>query len=170
MRPGEAVMKLATLGYRFEVAGDRLRWQFEGEPKPDRRQVQRLLEVVKAHKNEVLAYLKSLVLCQDCVHVEVGDGWALCQVDPWDGIRGQDPDYPHPCKSFANRTKPPPPAERILSCRECPWYAENPWTHYPELPAWCHYHMDNLAADNPACIGYRRGDVPQKEKVNRLKN
>ena len=56
------------------------------------------------------------------------------------------------------------PSERILSCGECPWYAENPWTHYPELPAWCDWHFDHLEADNPACIGYRRGEVPERRE------
>jgi hypothetical protein len=51
--------------------------------------------------------------------------------------------------------------ERILSCAECPWYQANPWTHYPELPAWCHHHMDGILTDNPVCISYRRGEVPQ---------
>jgi hypothetical protein len=58
--------------------------------------------------------------------------------------------------------RPEAPPERILLCSECPWHRENPWTHYPELPAWCDWHFDHLAADNPACIGYRRGEIPKK--------
>jgi hypothetical protein len=58
--------------------------------------------------------------------------------------------------------KPQLPPERILTCSECPWHQTNPWTHYPDLPAWCDWHFDHLAADSPACIGYRRGDVPTK--------
>jgi hypothetical protein len=54
------------------------------------------------------------------------------------------------------------PPERILLCSECPWHRENPWTHYPELPAWCDWHFDHLAADNTACLGYRRGEIPKK--------
>jgi hypothetical protein len=50
--------------------------------------------------------------------------------------------------------------EKILSCSECPWHRNNPWTHYPELPAWCEWHFDHLVRDNPQCIGYRRGEVP----------
>ena len=56
--------------------------------------------------------------------------------------------------------------ERILSCSECPWYQLNPWTHYPELPAWCHYHMDHLAADHPACEEFNRREVPIKATSN----
>jgi hypothetical protein len=50
--------------------------------------------------------------------------------------------------------------ERILSCTECPWHRKNLWTHHPELPAWCDWHFDHLMRDNPLCIGYRRGEVP----------
>ncbi|MFZ5450898.1 MAG: hypothetical protein ACOZF2_03335, partial [Thermodesulfobacteriota bacterium] len=35
MKPGEAVMKLTALGYRFEVTGERLRWRFAGQGQPD---------------------------------------------------------------------------------------------------------------------------------------
>ena len=50
--------------------------------------------------------------------------------------------------------------ERILTCAECPWFQQNPWTHYPDLPAWCGWHFDHLATDNPICIGYRKGEIP----------
>lgn len=55
--------------------------------------------------------------------------------------------------------KPAPPSPLAI-CESCPWHAETPWTFYPELPAWCHYHFDHLEADNPVCIGYRRGELP----------
>ena len=54
--------------------------------------------------------------------------------------------------------KPKGVPEKILSCSECPWCRDNPWTHYPELPAWCGWHMDHLVEDNPSCIGFRRGE------------
>jgi hypothetical protein len=59
--------------------------------------------------------------------------------------------------------KPQAPPERILSCRECPWHQANPWTHFPELPAWCGWHYDHLLSDNPACLGWRRGVIPRPE-------
>jgi len=83
------------------------------------------------------------------------------------GIPGQAPDHPPPCPKFIPKVEPASPPERILTCAECPWYAPNPWTHYPELSAWCHYHMDGILKDNPACISYRRGGIapaPGKEK------
>jgi hypothetical protein len=55
--------------------------------------------------------------------------------------------------------------ECILTCSECPWHRANPWTHYPELPSWCDWHFDHLLADNPACIGYRRGELPAPGSV-----
>jgi len=112
----EAVRKLASLGYRFELAGDRLRYRYVGTGKPDPDTVVPLLEAVKANKPDVLAYL----------------------------------------------SKPAPP-ERILTCAECPQYQLNPWTHYPELGAWCHYHMDHLLIANPQCISYRRREVPPRD-------
>jgi hypothetical protein len=112
-----AVQKLTAMGYRFQVEGDALRYEWQGTGKPDPGQVRPLLALVKEHKPEVLAYL----------------------------------------------SRPAPP-ERILSCSECPWYRANPWTHYPESPAWCQHHMDHLLQDNPACIGYKNGEVPNPMK------
>jgi hypothetical protein len=167
--PGvEAVRKLAHLGYRFTVIGENIKAKYEGPGDPDPSQVQPLLEAVRADKDSVRAYLKTLVLCQDCAHAQVGLGWAICQVDPWDGIRGQVPSFQHPCPNFMARTKPLPPPEKILFCRDCPWYQLNPWTHYPELGAWCHYHMDHLLIDNPQCIGYRGGEVQECGKEEPL--
>ncbi len=54
--------------------------------------------------------------------------------------------------------------ERILSCSECPWYQVNPWTHQQELGAWCWWYEDGILTDNPACISYRRGGVPERRE------
>lgn len=161
----EAVCRLVNLGYRPHKDGEGIRLKWHGLGEPDPATVRPLLEAVRQHRDQVRAHLKTLVVCQDCAHAQVGDGWAFCQTEPWDGIPGQVPDYPHPCQSFARREPPLTPPERILSCAECPWYAGNPWTHYPELPAWCNWHMDNLAADNPACISYRRQEIPEAPKA-----
>jgi hypothetical protein len=113
-----AVQKLTAMGYRFQVDGNTLRYEWQGNGKPDPDLVRPLMEVVKAQKLEVLTYL------------------------------GQ---------------KPQAPPERILSCSECPWHQANPWTHFPELPAWCGWHYDHLFSDNPACLGWRRGVIPRPE-------
>jgi hypothetical protein len=93
MNPGsDAVRKLASLGYRFELAGDRLRYRYEGPGKPDRGMVLPLLKVVKAHKSDVLAYLskpalpESILTCADCPHFEANhgpnprQGWGRCLI------------------------------------------------------------------------------------------
>jgi hypothetical protein len=89
MRPIEAVRKLTDLGYRFELAGDRLRYRYDGPGKPDPNTVKPLLEAVKAHKPDVLAYLSKpamperILTCADCgFHQYSGPnpahGWGLC--------------------------------------------------------------------------------------------
>ncbi len=72
MKAIEAVKKLSSLGYRFELAGDRLRYQYHGPGTPDPDTVRPLLETVKAHKPDVLAYLSKsampehVLTCADC--------------------------------------------------------------------------------------------------------
>ncbi len=73
MSPGiEAVRKLAHLGYRFAVNGETIKAKYEGPGEPDPAQVRPLLEVVKAHKPDVLAYLSKpamperVLTCADC--------------------------------------------------------------------------------------------------------
>ncbi len=164
------MQKLTALGYRFDLLdGDRIHYEWQGPGNPDPGQVASLIDLVRADKDAVRAYLKTLVLCQDCDHAEVGDGWAICRTEPWDGIRGQAPDLQHPCPNFKPRTKSVLPPEKILTCSDCPWHRANPWMHFPELPAWCDWHFDHLAADNPACIGYLpgRGHEPDPHNLTR---
>jgi len=63
MKAIEAVRKLSSLGYRFELAGDRLRYRYEGPGEPYPAQVRPLLDTVKAHKPEE-DFLKSC--CPRC--------------------------------------------------------------------------------------------------------
>ncbi|MFH1597245.1 MAG: hypothetical protein ABIG94_12920 [Pseudomonadota bacterium] len=58
MTPIEAVRKLTDLNYRFELAGDRLRYRYEGPGKPDPDTVRPLLETLRAHKPEVVDFLR----------------------------------------------------------------------------------------------------------------
>jgi hypothetical protein len=89
MKAIEAVRKLSSLGYRFELVGDRLRYQYHGPGKPDTDMVRPLLETVKAHKPDVLAYLSKpvppehILTCADCsFHEYTGPnpahGWGRC--------------------------------------------------------------------------------------------
>jgi hypothetical protein len=91
MSPGiEAVSKLSKLGFAFEVAGDRLRYRYEGSGTPDPDQVRPLLEMVKAHKPDVLTYLRKpalperILICADCPNFEGSQGpnplqgWGRC--------------------------------------------------------------------------------------------
>lgn len=111
-----AVQKLTALGYHFQVEGNDLRYEWHGSGKPDPSQVKPLFEVVKQHKNEVRTYLAALVTCRTCDHAEVGQGWAMCQAEPWDGIPGQAPDFQHPCPNFAApKTTRPTRADTHLS-------------------------------------------------------
>jgi hypothetical protein len=88
--PGiEAVRKLADMGYRFTVNGETIKAKYEGPGKPDVDTVRPLLETVKAHKPEVLAFLSKTVppervlTCADCgFHKYLGPnpahGWGRC--------------------------------------------------------------------------------------------
>ena len=90
MNPGsDAVRKLASLGYRFELAGDRLRYRYEGPGKPDPDTVRPLLATVREHKPDVVAYLgkpaptEHILTCFECpLHehdtVNPSEGWGKC--------------------------------------------------------------------------------------------
>ena len=89
MTPIEAVRKLSDLGYRFKLAGDRLRYRYEGKGEPDLDTVKPLLVLVKAHKPDVLTYLSKpaplehILTCADCsFHEYTGPnpahGWGCC--------------------------------------------------------------------------------------------
>ena len=103
------------------------------------------------------------VRCRCCVHARVDDGYALCQHPrPRWGIPGQPLDHYAPCASFEDRGEPAQePGEHIPECGGCPYYLDNPWTHYPELKGWCGYWWDYLTGpDNPMCKEWRRGELP----------
>ena len=75
MNPGvEAVRTLADMGYRFQVIGEVLRYEWQGAGKPDPDMVKPLFKRVKEHKPDVLAYLSKpipperILTCFECPH------------------------------------------------------------------------------------------------------
>jgi hypothetical protein len=69
-----AVERLRAMGYRFQVEGDALRYEWQGRGKPEPSRVRPLLALVKEHKPEVLAYLsrpispERVLTCYECGH------------------------------------------------------------------------------------------------------
>jgi hypothetical protein len=67
-----AVQTLASLGYKFTLAGGTIRGKHYGPGKPDSATVRALLEAVKEHKPNVLTYLSKpappehILTCADC--------------------------------------------------------------------------------------------------------
>ena len=84
MKPGEAVMKLTALGYRFEAAGERLRWRFEGQGQPDPGKVRPLLQLVKECRDEVLFFLRCYCpKCGGMMFIPDPEGRDLCASCDW---------------------------------------------------------------------------------------
>jgi hypothetical protein len=55
---------------------------------------------------------------------------------------------------------------RPVTCESCPWYDLNPWTHYPDFGAWCHFRMEHLVVGRHACEEFDRKAVPIKATPN----
>jgi hypothetical protein len=84
MKAIEAVKKLSSLGYRFDLAGDRLRYRYEGQGDPDRGMVLPLLEVVRQNKEDVRYFLKSYCpRCGGCCFAPDYEGRPLCMECDW---------------------------------------------------------------------------------------
>jgi hypothetical protein len=86
--PGvEAVRKLANLGYRFTLNGENIKVKYQGPDKPDPEMdtVRALWETVKAHRAEVIYFLKSYCpRCGGCCFVPDSDGRPLCLACDWE--------------------------------------------------------------------------------------
>ncbi len=75
-KPGiEAVRRLASMGYRFMVAGGTIKAKYDGPGKPDAGQVRPLLALVKEYKEEAIIYLspkseakERILTCYECGH------------------------------------------------------------------------------------------------------
>jgi hypothetical protein len=53
----ESLVQLQNMGFRFQVEGAGFTWCWKGQEKPDPCQVRPLLNIVKAHEEEVLELL-----------------------------------------------------------------------------------------------------------------
>jgi hypothetical protein len=88
LNPGiEAVRKLAHLGYRFTVDGETIKGRYEGRESLDPAQMRPLLEMVKAHKPEVIDFLRCY--CPKCGGVTSCpnyEGQPLCMTCDWSTI------------------------------------------------------------------------------------
>jgi hypothetical protein len=89
MRPDEAVKELTRIGFRFRLDGEALKVRYKGTDTPDPAKVLPLLQLVKEHKPDVLAYLSKsapperILTCADCdFHKYKGpnprQGWRRC--------------------------------------------------------------------------------------------
>lgn len=84
MRPGEAVIRLTNLGFRFRLDGESIRLRYEGQGEPNADQVRPLLKTIKTHKPEVVDFLRchcpkcgGVVFCSDY------EGRGLCLRCDW---------------------------------------------------------------------------------------
>ena len=84
----EAVQKLAHMGYRFSVNGDKIRGSYEGQGDPDPAVVSPLVDLVHQNKDNVLLFLKcycprcgGVVFCPDL------DGQRRCLSCDWEYLR-----------------------------------------------------------------------------------
>jgi hypothetical protein len=69
LNPKEALQELMNLGYHFQVEGEDLNYWFEGQDCPDPQQVEPMLELIREHKTETLAFLEELApSCYECGH------------------------------------------------------------------------------------------------------
>ena len=91
--PGiEAVRALANMGYRFTVNGESIKARYEGSGKPDPAQVRPLVDVMKAHKPDVVYFLKSFCpRCGGVCFIPVGED-SLCMACDWEQLVELYPD------------------------------------------------------------------------------
>lgn len=62
-------------------------------------------------------------------------------------------------------TEPPLNAAegRPLTCSACHWHEPNPWSHNPDLTAWCQCRMEPITPDSPTCEDFHRSQVLTKQ-------
>jgi len=79
-----AVRTLASLGYKFTLAGKTIKAKYHGPGEPDPGTVRPLLAAVKAHKPEAIYFLKSYCpRCGGCCFAPDFEGRPLCMACDW---------------------------------------------------------------------------------------
>ncbi len=93
MRPGDAVLELSRIGFRFRLDGEAVKVRFVGEQTPDPEAVSPLLDLVRQHKDDVRYFLKSY--CPRCGGVATCpdyEGRPLCLACDWAALVELYPD------------------------------------------------------------------------------
>jgi hypothetical protein len=83
---------------------------------------------------------------------------ATCEREGRDQTPPAKPAKLHPVEPTQNGPEITP-----ATCEACPWYELNPWTHYPDFTAWCHYRMEHLVMGSAACEEFSRGEMPLRQ-------
>ena len=87
MRPGDAVLELSRIGFRFRLDGEVVKVRFGGEQTPDPEKVSPLLDLVRQHKDDVRYFLKSYCpRCGGCCFAPDYEGRPLCLGCDWDEL------------------------------------------------------------------------------------
>ncbi len=83
MSPGEAVLELTRIGFRFRLEGAAVKVRFEGEQPPDPAAVATLLNLVRQHREDVRYFHKSYCpKCGGCCFIPAGEQ-SLCMACDW---------------------------------------------------------------------------------------
>lgn len=88
----EAVQSLTNMGYRFTVNGETIKAKYRGPGKSDPDKVRPLFNLVKAHKSEVLSFLRCC--CPKCGGTGFGtfpNGQERCLACYWEGLKASNP-------------------------------------------------------------------------------
>ena len=87
MQPGEAIIQLSRMGFRFRLDGEAVRVRFEGQDRPNPHRVTTLLDLLRQKKEEVREFLRCH--CPRCGGVVYGiiDGRELCMACHYNDLR-----------------------------------------------------------------------------------
>jgi hypothetical protein len=84
MKPGEAVMELTRIGFRFRLDGEAVKVRFQGEQTQDLAAVSPLLDFVRQKKEDVRFFLKCYCsFCGGCCFIPDYEGQPLCLTCDW---------------------------------------------------------------------------------------